>query len=138
MALTYAPVEFREEFQVVLKEKLRLLPDVTVLDFYWIAHSELGGRDQDVYIWDKEQTENADLFIAIVDHPSIGLGMEIMLRHATGKPVLYFAEEGRKVARMLTGLIDMQGTQLHHYTNPDDIVSVVGEYCATMTATDVV
>ncbi len=125
MALTTAPPEFRDIFQKELKEKLRLLPGVTVLDFYWVAHSELGGADVEVYEWDKTQTEQADLFVAIMDYPSIGLGQEIMIRHNTKKPALYFAHTETKISRMFLGFLEAEGSSLLRYQTADDIVEAV-------------
>lgn len=125
MALTHAPAEFRDVFQVALKTKLRLIPDVDVRDFFWVTRGEFAGTDTEVYEWDKEQAEQADLFVAILDHPSIGLGMEIMIRAETGKPTLYFGEKGTRVSRMLHGLIEQTKNQLHRYESVDDIVDVV-------------
>lgn len=34
MALTHAPADYRDVFQVELKEKLRRIPSVEVLDFF--------------------------------------------------------------------------------------------------------
>jgi hypothetical protein len=125
MALTHAPAEFRDVFQVALKTKLRLLPNVDVLDFFWVTRGELAGTDIEVYEWDKEQAEQADLFVAILDHPSIGLGIEIMIREQSGKPTLYFAETDTRVSRMIHGLIEQTKNQLHRYETVDDIVEVV-------------
>lgn len=125
MALTHAPADYRDVFQVELKEKLRLIPNVKVLDFFWVAHGEHAGTNPEVYQWDKDQTEMADLFIAMIDYPSLGLGMEIMIRHQSNKPVLFFLEQERRASRMLLGLIEQSGNVLHEYQSVDDIIQVV-------------
>ncbi len=88
MALSGAPVSFSEIFQSELKAGLRLIPDVEVLDFSWTTHGPEANSDESVYQLDKSHAESADVCIFILDHPSLGLGMEIMLRYTTGKPSL--------------------------------------------------
>lgn len=128
MALTDAPEEFRTVFHDELKSKLREIPNVEVLDFYWISNSPTGGDDIEVYNLDEQHSQNADLLVAIVDHPSIGLGMEIMLRHATGKPSLFFANKDKRVTRMLTGYLKKNQMNLHRYDNVDEILRVVKDF----------
>ena len=134
MALTHAPTAFRDVFQVALKTQLRLIPDVAVLDFFWVTRGEFAGSDTEVYEWDKEQAEQADVFVALLDHPSIGLGMEIMIRAQSGKPTLFFVEKGIRVSRMLHGLIEQTNNQLYEYENVEAIVRVVTEKLYTMRA----
>lgn len=130
MALSGAPEEFRETFQHELKAQLRRLPDVTILDFFWTTQGREVGYDADVYRYDKEQAESADLCVFVLDYPSTGLGMELMIRQATGKPSLFFVhtEPRQRVSRMVLGYIESTEQTLHTYTQPADIVAVVEQY----------
>ncbi len=123
-ALTDAPDSFRVDFQNELKAALRKLPEVTVLDFVGLEN----GTAQDVYLHDRKCTTSATLCVFIVDYASIGLGMEIMIRHHAGGPVLFFAKTGRKVTRMLTGYIECMDKTLTRYNEVEDIIVVVKEY----------
>lgn len=128
MALTDAPEEFRTIFHDDLKNKLRAIPGIKVLDFYWVSHSPTGGDDIEVYNLNEQHSKNADLLVAIVDHPSIGLGMEIMLRHAMGKPSLFFAHKDKRVTRMLVGYLKKNQLDLHRYDNVDEILRIVKDF----------
>lgn len=128
MGLTQAPKEFRNDFQHELKTGLRALPDVEVLDFYGVDFDSVGeGVEVDVYELDRSHTENADLCVFIVDHPSIGLGMEIALRLTTGKPMLVFARDELRITRMLTGMCKKEAIPFVRYTTTTEIVDRVGE-----------
>lgn len=124
MGLTNAPKGFREDFQRVLKDALRDIPDVELLDFIGLED----GTEADVYRHDRESTEGADLALFICDHPSIGLGMEIVFRHLTGKLMLLCAATTQRVTRMLTGFATVEHHEFLWYSSIDDIVSEVREY----------
>jgi hypothetical protein len=128
MALSDAPEEFRTDFQQELKAGLRKLAGVEVLDFFWTSHGPDVGDDVDVYELDEKYAQNADLFVAIFDHPSTGLGMEVMIRHPTGKPSLFFARKGKKVTRMVTGYLRKFAKSLHRYEHVSTIVEIVWSY----------
>lgn len=121
MGLTQAPKEFREDFQKELKDALRVLPDIEILDFIGLA----GSTKEEVYTYDKSCTESADLAIFIVNHPSIGLGMEIVYRQQTGKSMLICAHADAKITRMLLGMCSVEDVPFHHYNEVSDIVSLV-------------
>jgi hypothetical protein len=121
MGLTQAPVEFRVGFQNELKKQLRRSVDITVLDFIGLE----GGTPSRVYEYDRSCTEKADLCIFIVDHPSIGLGMEIAFRLASKKPMLVFAREEASVTRMLTGMCEVEGVKFFRYADVAEILFFV-------------
>ena len=121
MALTDAPEEFRTTFQAELKTALRKISDVEVLDFVGLEK----GTAADVYEYDRKCTEDCDLLVAICDHASIGLGMEVVFRHSTKKPLLLFAHKDSKVTRMLLGFAEGEGYVFTRYENVDEIVSEV-------------
>lgn len=133
MGLTHAPKEFRNDFQHELKDGLRTLPEVEVLDFYGVDLDSVGeGVEVDVYELDRSHTENADLCVFIVDHHSIGLGMEIALRLVAGKPMIVFARDEFVVTRMLTGMCVKEGVDFVRYTTTQEIVDRVGEILKTI------
>lgn len=121
MALTEAPPEFRDGFQQELKSGLRMLPGVTVLDFVGLE----GGTALDVYRHDRGSTLQADLAIFICDHPSTGMGMEIMVRHYSRRPTLLFAATGSRVTRMVLGFSEAEQVPLHRYGSVQEIVASV-------------
>lgn len=92
-ALTDAPDSFRIDFQNELKQELRKLPGVEVLDFVGLEN----GTALDVYLHDQKCTQTATLCVFIVDYASIGLGMEIMIRHQSGGRVLFLPEQTVKL-----------------------------------------
>ncbi len=135
MALTDAPEEFRTIFHDELKSKLREIPGVKVLDFFWVSNGPIAGDDIEVYNLDESHSQNADLFVAVLDHPSIGLGMEIMIRHFAKKPALLLAKEGKRISRMPLGYIKKFGIPRARYESVNDIVSkvlVMKEYLELM------
>jgi hypothetical protein len=133
MALTAAPVEFRDTFQHELKAKLRLLPDVEVLDFSWTKYGPDANSNISVYQLDKENAEKADLCVFILDYPSLGLGMEIMIRDRVKKPSLFFVhkEPINRTSRMILGYIEETEQSLCFYQSTDEIVSEVREAIVT-------
>lgn len=124
MGLTNAPKAFREGFQRVLKDALRDIPDVELLDFVGLVD----GNKADVYQHDRRCTEEADLAVFICDHPSIGLGMEIVFRHMAEKPMLLCAGANRKVTRMVLGFAAEEMHEFLRYESIGEIVLRVREY----------
>lgn len=127
MALTDAPEEFRVDFQNELKDNLRALEGVIVLDFVGLEN----GSNTDVSRHDKKCTQEADLCVFILDHASTGLGKEIVYREMTGKPDLYFARQGQKVTRMVLGELEDTNKPLYRYASAQDIVEVVWAHVLT-------
>lgn len=121
MGLTQAPIEFREYFQNELKVQLREIEGVEILDFIGLE----GSTEEEVYTYDRTCTETADLCVFIVDHPSIGLGMEIVFRLATEKPMLVFAKNESHITRMLTGMCSVENISFNRYSSVEDIIRVV-------------
>lgn len=121
MALTDAPKEFRNRFQVELKDRLRELPEVEVLDFVGLEN----GSEVDVYEYDRKCTEECDLMVAICDYSSLGLGMELVFRHFSQKPLLLFAHKEEYVSRMVTGFAKKEAKPYHHFDTVEDIIAVV-------------
>lgn len=121
MALTEAPDEFRNDFQAELKQALRTIEGVKLLDFIGLEN----GTEVDVYRHDRKCTVESNLCIFIVDYPSIGLGMEIAYRLETGGPILVFRKANKKVTRMLTGALSTMNLTIDVYDSVAAIESRV-------------
>lgn len=125
MALSDAPEEFRVDFQNQLKAWLRMIPDIEVKDFFGLGSGTAG----EVYALDRHYVLSSDLMIAIMDHPSLGLGGEVQLRVDSRKPLLPFRHNTTKVSRYPLGAFDLNGIHCHAYHDISDIVSVVRSWC---------
>ena len=121
MALTDAPKEFRIRFQDELKTQLRALPDIEVLDFVGLS----GSTEEEVYTYDRSCTEDCDLMVAICDYASLGLGMELVFRHMSGKPLMLFAHDEERVSRMVTGFAKHEGHPYHTFQSVSDVIEAV-------------
>lgn len=119
-SLTHAPKEFRDEVEA-LKVSLRELGH-EVFDFVGLV----GGTPNDVYRWDIHRcVKFCDLFIAICDYPSIGLGYELGVAvEVHGKKVLAIADQNSLVTRLVLG-IDHPYFEFRHYQNLRDIIKFV-------------
>ncbi len=124
MALTDAPVEFREDFQAELKHLLRQIPGVVILDFIGLVN----GSNTDVSRYDKKCTQGATLCVFILTHPSTGLGKEVAYREAVEKDALYFAAVGARVTRMVLGELEDRNCPLHRYTSAQEVADIVRAY----------
>lgn len=95
--LTHASEEFKQKV-AELKEKLKLIPGVQVLEFLGLV----GGTPRDVYIHDIDNcVRKCDIMIAICDEPSTGLGFEIAVQAGRGKPLLAFGHRDSKITRLI-------------------------------------
>lgn len=98
-SLRHAPESFRREVEAIKNE---LRKKYEVYDFVGLTN----GTPTDVYNWDiHECVAKCDAFIAICDHPSIGLGYEIgvAVEHFK-KPTLALAHNNSDVTRFLQGI----------------------------------
>ncbi len=108
-ALTHASDEFRTS---ISKFKEKLTPDFEVMDFLWAKQDPLKDpRDfdpKDVYEWDINGcVKNCDLFVAICDEVSLGLGYEMGTAvEKYSKPVLALLKKGKKLTRLIEGIQD--------------------------------
>jgi len=96
-ALTNASGGMRE-FVPAFKQQLRNRTTDSIV-LRWV------GMDTEVtegfYARDLGNVDMCDVMIAIVDEPSIGLGMELARAISENKPILCLAREGNKVSRMV-------------------------------------
>jgi len=66
-----------------------------------IAHPDLSPRE--VYEMDKREISRAELVIAYVGIPSLGVGSEIEIARENDIPVILLYEKNKKISRMIRG-----------------------------------
>lgn len=102
-ALTEATDDFKKEVEN-LKESLRQA-GYEVFDFIGL----INGTPRGVYEWDLGRcVGECDIFVAICDLPSTGLGMEIGQAIQLKKPILAAAHAEAKVTRMVLGAAEVE------------------------------
>ena len=69
-----------------------------------MANTDVAERDLD-------QVSAADVLIAYLGEPSLGVGAEVAIALRAGKRVLALAEADRRVSRFLLGLIELHPSQ---------------------------
>ncbi len=118
-SLTHAPADFRKAVED-LKKSLR--PQYEVFDFLGLEK----GSVQEVYQWDiKKCVASCDLFVAICDHASLGLGYELGAAiEAFNKPVLAIAHRDAYVTRLVQG-IDSPKFSFERYTDLSEIEALI-------------
>ena len=121
MALTGAPKDFVKDFQQYLKDGLRGLAAVKVVDFIGLEN----GDETDVYKYDRQCVETSDYCAIVCDHASTGMGMEIAFRLATGKPMGFFAETHSHITRMVTGCAKVENIPFHRYTSVTHLIDMI-------------
>jgi hypothetical protein len=103
-ALTHASEEFRTSI-ATFKEQLR--GDFEIMDFLWAKLKDPRNVDpKDVYEWDiNDCVKNCDLFVAVCDEVSLGLGYELGTAiEKYNKPVLVLIQKERKLTRLIEGI----------------------------------
>jgi len=127
-ALTHATEEFRQSIEA-LKNSLRA-EGHEVLDFMWVS----GKTDPvEIYKWDIENcVKNCDAFVAIADHPSLGLGFELGEAARLKKPTLVLAHTDALVARIIIGAAEvLDSFEMERYDDLDkDVVPLVNKWLA--------
>ncbi len=124
--LTGAPEDFKA-FVASFKSALRSELGLEVFEFLGTTE----GTPTDVYLTDLTNVETCDAFIAIVDEPSTGLGMELQHAIEIGKPALCLAREGLTITRMVRGAAELGKVTLVRYTDQASAVAAVGTFLAT-------
>lgn len=124
--LTQAPAHFKEEVEN-LKTKLRSSHEI--LDFVGLTN----GTNTDVYRWDiHECVLKCDAFIAIVDHPALGLGYELGVAvEKLSKPTLALAHTDSLVTRLVLG-IDQPHYQFVRYTSAEEIPDIIETFLQSL------
>lgn len=117
-SLTHAPKDFRDKVES-LKEHLRSF--VSVLDFVGLTT----GTSADVYNHDIHKcVATSDLFIAIGDFPSIGLGWELgkQVECQKGRTILAVHED-TKLTRLALGAAEVHSfVTVSRYTDLLDLI----------------
>lgn len=129
-ALTHATEEFRQSIER-LKGTLRA-EGYDVLDFMWVK----GGSDPvEIYKWDIEHcVKNCDAFVAIADHPSLGLGFELGEAARLKKPTLVLAHKDALVARIIIGAAEvLDSFKMQRYQDLDkDVLPLVNKWLTSL------
>jgi nucleoside 2-deoxyribosyltransferase len=106
-----------------LKERLRL--HYSVLDFIGLEDSTAA----EVYRHDTACVDTCDLFVAICDEPSTGLGMEIARAIAHQRPTLAVAHESARVSRQVLGAPEHEpAVWLYRYRSLDELDALVANH----------
>lgn len=87
----------------------------------------------DVYRRDVAWVRGCDVLVAEVSTPSHGVGYEIALALALGKPVLCCYQQGRRVSKMLLGN-DSPGLRLAAYDDPQEAAAAVMAFLSGVAA----
>ncbi|MBP9771482.1 MAG: hypothetical protein KBD16_00955 [Candidatus Pacebacteria bacterium] len=116
-AVHNAPKDFSENVENL---KSTLEDDFEVLRFL----GSFEGTADDVFKHDIDCVRSCDIFLAICDIPSTGLGFEIASALAWGKRVIGVAQRESSVSRMVIGIDDPNFTFVR-YTSFDDIRSLL-------------
>lgn len=127
-ALTHATEDFRQSIEL-LKKSLRSHGH-EIMDFMWVK----GVTDPvKIYKWDIEHcVKTCDGFVAICDHPSLGLGFELGEAARLKKPTLLLAQNDALVARVITGAAEvLNNFDLKRYESLDkDVIPLVNKWAA--------
>ena len=125
-SLTQATSEFREQI-FNLGDKLN--QDFEVLKFLsW--RTEPGVKSVEtklnIYEFDMSRIEDCDIFVPIIDLPSVGLGMEFAKAFELKKKIRAFCKKGVRYSAIIsTGLETNQQPAIQEYENIDEIVNSI-------------
>ncbi len=91
---------------------------------------EVKRTDKEIFDRDMEWVKEADLVVAEVSTPSLGVGYELGQAESMNKPVmcLYRETEGKRLSAMVVG---NEYFKLNIYRNLDDIVRILKTYFAS-------
>ena len=92
-----------------------------------VRDADLSNRE--VATRDLKQVKDADVLIAYVGEPSLGVGAEVAIALAAGKRVLLLAEASRRVSRFLCGLAELHPAQtgICRYRSLEDALDWIRE-----------
>ena len=108
-SLTQAPLEFITSVENL---KLKLAESFEILDFFGLADEPDSTK---IYNHDRKCVLESNLFLAICDFPSIGLGMEIGFAIENQKKIIIAYNSKSKITRMLLGIPKAQNIQFCQY-----------------------
>jgi 2'-deoxynucleoside 5'-phosphate N-hydrolase len=88
----------------------------------------------DVAERDLDNVTAADVLVAYVGEPSLGVGAEVAIALRAGKPVLVVAEADRRVSRFLLGLAELHPSQAQvcRYRTVDEAAAWIAERLAML------
>jgi len=81
----------------------------------------------EVYRRDIDWIASCDALVAEVTTPSHGVGYEIAVALAMGKPVLCCHRRGATISKMLSGN-DSPGLQIRDYAHPDEALALIDAF----------
>lgn len=119
-SLTYATEEFRLS---IINLKKSLENDFEILEFLGLVD----GTSKQVFEHDAKCVLGSDLFVAICDYPSLGLGVELGIAFQANKKTLVLSRQGVKVSRMVLGM-ESQNVKFDHYKDDVDLPAIIRRY----------
>lgn len=123
-ALTHAPDNFRQAVELL---KMHLETDGwEVMKFLGIT----AGTSADVYENDIDaNVRKCDVFLAIADHPSTGLGWELGVADERHVPTLVVAHHNSKVTRLIQGAGDIRPhVSFKRYSTMEEIPDMLSAF----------
>lgn len=87
---------------------------------------ELNLTDKQIHDRDMEWVADADMIIAEVSNPSLGVGYEIGRAHEMGKKILcLYSTQTRRLSAMIRGAESITVTD---YKTPEEAIRIINEY----------
>ncbi len=126
-ALRNAPHEFVENVMEFRERLERELP-IEILRFIDL-NTDPRPSHTDIFMWDMQQVNRADVVLVICDEPSFGSGFETAMALTWGKPVLMVAHEKRVISSFPEG-INIHGAAFRRYTSWEHLLSIVRKHFA--------
>jgi nucleoside 2-deoxyribosyltransferase len=117
-ALNQVPDEFTQRIQTIRSQIAGL---GEILDFVGLRPDITA---QEVFDHDIHCVKSADIIIAFVDYPSLGLGIELGFALNHGKQIVALAQTDSQVTRMVTGITSPQ-FRLFRYIDIDEAVEII-------------
>jgi len=119
----------------------RRLVDFLLADGHEVPTAHLSGPEaparesriapREVYERDLGWITGCDALVAEVSTPSHGVGYEIAVALAMGKPVICCYQDGRRVSKMITGN-NHPGLRLLPYRTPEELIAGVRAFLAAV------
>lgn len=128
-SLTHASDTHRRFF-ADFKEALRLASPALILE--WLGPEPHHIPPHEFYELNMNNVRRSDAMIAIVDEPSIGLGMEIGEAIVRNRPLLCIHKEGAKISRLLRGARDGIGIPVEPYRDLPHAVEIAVTFLDTL------
>ncbi len=100
-----------------------------------VIEKEVVVEARDVYERDVQWVKDCDAFIAEVSTPSHGVGYEIALALALGRPVLCCYHQGRKVSKMILGNTHPT-LKIYAYQSQTDLIPALKDFLYSLSPGD--